>query len=182
MKYSKEQKLKWAKAYREGKLDHSMAPAGVKYKNFLTMVRRWEKLSTLHGDDAVTAGHRKRKYPATYKLRAVARVQAGESAGEVARALGITSNSVVQQWVETYRLLGAKGLESKPKGRKKHAQEETQIPGAGRIGEAQAGELHAGPRDCLLKKLRALAEPEERSQGRNAKPSSRPRRNSRKPN
>lgn len=43
MKYSKEQKLRWAKAYREGKLDHSMAPAGVKYKNFLTMVRRWEK-------------------------------------------------------------------------------------------------------------------------------------------
>ena len=118
MKYSKEQKLRWAKAYREGKLDHSMAPAGVKYKNFLTMVRRWEKLSTLHGDDAVTAGHRKRKYPAAYKLRAVARVQAGESAGEVARALGITSNSVVQQWVETYRLLGAKGLESKPKGRR----------------------------------------------------------------
>ena len=34
---------------------------------------------------------------------------------------------------------------------------------------------------AYLKKLRALAEPEERSQGRNAKPSSRPRRNSRKP-
>ena len=34
---------------------------------------------------------------------------------------------------------------------------------------------------AYLKNLRALAEPEERSQGRNAKPSSRPRRNSRKP-
>ena len=34
---------------------------------------------------------------------------------------------------------------------------------------------------AYLKNLRALSEPEERSQGRNAEPPSRPRRNSRKP-
>lgn len=118
MKYSKEQKLKWIRAYREGRLDRSMAPDGVGRKTFVGMVRRWEKLWALHGDDALAVGRRKREYPAEFKLRAVARVEAGEAMGEVAETLGITSSSVVFQWVKAYRLLGVKGLESKPKGRR----------------------------------------------------------------
>ena len=59
-------------------------------------------------------------------------------------------------WNVPNREKGVDGLKSRPKGRKKHAQEETQIPGAGRTREAQAGELHAGPRERLLKELEGL--------------------------
>ena len=59
-------------------------------------------------------------------------------------------------WVRAYREKGVDGLESRPKGRKKHAQEEAKIPGAGRTRKAQTGELHAGPRERLLKKLEGL--------------------------
>ena len=58
--------------------------------------------------------------------------------------------------VRAYREKGVDGLESRLKGRKKHAQEETQISGAGRTRETQAGELHAGPRERLLKELEGL--------------------------
>ena len=74
----------------------------------------------------------------------------------LARSLGMSCPSSVLMWVRPYREKGVDGLESRSKGGKKHAQEENQIPGAGRTREAQAGELHAGPRERLLKELEGL--------------------------
>lgn len=118
MKYTKEQKLAWVEAYREGRLGASMTPPGIKRSSFVGMVSRWARMAELHGPGAVDCGGRHREYPAAFKLAAARRVEAGESESEVARSLGMANASIVCQWAKAYRKLGPEGLESKPKGRR----------------------------------------------------------------
>lgn len=118
MKYSKEQKLLWVKAYREGKLTFDMTPEGVARETFAKHVRTWARLVEKHGEDAVDSGGRHKAYSADFKLAAVMRVEAGESTGEVAISLGLSTGYMLSQWVRAYRLNGLDGLKSKPKGRK----------------------------------------------------------------
>ena len=156
MKWTSEQKLSWAKAFMDG--EFVPVPEGLSRSiaRWHDRVREWARVLSEYGEEGLNPSRRKRSFPPEAKLAAVKRVLAGESACAVAFSLGMPSHSAVLAWVRAYREKGADGLESRPKGRKTHAQEETQIPGAGRIGEAQAGELHAGPRDCLLKKIEGL--------------------------
>lgn len=118
MKYSKEQKLLWVKAYREGKLTLDKTPEGVARDTFLGNVRNWAKLAEKHGDDAVDCGGRHKAYSADFKLAAIMRVEAGESARDAAVSLGITNHYLILEWAKAYRLGGLDGLKSKPKGRK----------------------------------------------------------------
>ncbi len=64
------------------------------------------------------------------------RVLSGESARAVAHSLGMPNNTFVLSWLRAYREKGVDGLKSRPKGRKKHAQEESEAPGAGQIGNS----------------------------------------------
>ena len=129
VKYSKEQKLLWVKAYREGRLTLDMTPEGVARETFRRHVRTWARLVEKNGEDAVDGGGKYKAYPAGFKLAAVMRVEAGESAGEVAISLGITSQRPLSQWVRAYRLNGLDGLKSKPKGRKPKSMPKKKLSG-----------------------------------------------------
>ena len=156
MKWTFEQKLSWAKAYMDG--EFVPVPEGFPRSmgRWHDKVREWARVLLEYGEEGLNPSRQKRSFPPEAKLAAVKRVLAGEAACAVARSLGMPCPSSVLAWVRAYREKGVDGLESRPKGRKKHAQEEAQIPGAGRIEEAQAGELHADPRERLLKKLEGL--------------------------
>ena len=156
MKWTFEQKLAWVKAYLAGEFIPIPKGFSGTLKGWHHRINEWAHAYSECGEEGLNPSGRHRSFPPEFKLAAVTRVLSGESAQAVAYSLGMPNCTRVAGWVRAYREEGVHGLESKPKGRKKHAQEETQIPGAGRIGEAQAGELHAGPRDCLLRKIEGL--------------------------
>ena len=157
MKWTFEQKLAWAKAYIAG--EFVPIPSGFpgSLKRWHNKVMEWVHVLSEYGEEGLNPSRHTRSFSPEAKLAAVKRVLSGESSRSVAYSIGMPSNTNVLAWVRAYRENGPDGLESRPKGRKKHAQEEeAQIPGAGRIGEAQAGEPHADPRERLLKKLEGL--------------------------
>ena len=156
MKWSFEQKLAWAKAYMAG--EFVPIPAGFPgtLKGWHHKVNKWVRVLLDYGEEGLNPSRHNRSFPPEFKLAAVRRVLSGETISGVARSLGMPETARVSSWVRAYREKGYEGLQSKPKGRKKHAQEEGEVPGAGRTGEAQAGEPHADPRERLLKKLEGL--------------------------
>ena len=156
MKWTFEQKLAWAKAYIAG--EFVPIPYGFQgsLKRWHSKVMEWVHVLLEYGEEGFNPSRRKRVFSPEFKLKAVMRVLSGESSRSVAYSIGMPNNTNVLAWVGAYREKGVGGLESRPKGRKKHAQEESEVPGAGRIGEAQAGEPRADPRERLLKKLEGL--------------------------
>ena len=156
MKWTFEQKLAWVKAYLAGEFVPIPKGFSGTLKGWHRRVNAWAHAYLGCGEEGLNPSGRHRSFPPEFKLAAVMRVLSGESARAVAYSLGMPNCTLVAGWVRAYREEGVHGLESKPKGRKRHAEEETRIPGAGRIGEAQAGELHADPRERLLKKLEGL--------------------------
>ena len=156
MKWTFEQKLAWAKAYVAG--ESVPIPKGFSGapKRWHGRVRRWARVLEAYGEDGLNPSRTVRSFPPEFKLEAVMRVLSGESADSVAFSIGMPCGASVLAWVRAYREKGVEGLQSRPKGRKKHAQEEGEVPGAGRTGEAQAGEPHADPRERLLKKIEGL--------------------------
>ena len=156
MKWTFEQKLAWVKAYLAGEFVPIPKGFSGTLKGWHHRINEWAHAYSECGEEGLNPSGRHRSFPPEFKLAAVMRVLSGESARAVAYSLGMPNCTLVAGWVRAYREEGVHGLESKPKGRKRHAEEETRIPGAGRIGEAQAGELHADPRERLLKKLEGL--------------------------
>ena len=156
MKWTFEQKLAWAKAYIAG--ESVPIPIGFSgsVKKWHKKVMEWVHVLSEYGEEGLNPSGRHRSFSPELKLAAVERVLSGESSRAVAYSLGMPNNMSVLSWLRAYREKGYEGLQSKPKGRKKHAEEEAQIPGVPRAGEAQAGELHADPRERLLKKLEGL--------------------------
>ena len=156
MKWTFEQKLAWVKAY----LAREFVPIPEGFpgtlKRWHGKINAWAHAYLECGEEGLNPSGRHRSFPPEFKLAAVMRVLSGESAQAVAYSLGMPNCTLVTGWLRAYREKGVDGLESRPKGRKRHAEEEAQIPGAGRAGEAQAGELHADPRERLLKKLEGL--------------------------
>jgi transposase-like protein len=117
MRYTKEQRLAWVRAYKEGRLDASTTPSGVARRTFTKHVAEWAKIYDRFGEKALeTSAWRPRSTES--KLGAVMRVESGETASDVSRSLMMKSNSLVLQWVKAYRRHGPDGLESKPKGRR----------------------------------------------------------------
>jgi transposase len=60
-----------------------------------------------------------KNYSAKVKLAAVEKFLAGTSKADVMDEFGISTRAVFNKWVAAYRLLGAQGLASKPRGRPK---------------------------------------------------------------
>ena len=156
MKWTFEQKLAWAKSYMAGEFVPIPKGFSGTLKGWHGNVNRWAHVLLEYGEEGLNPSRHTRSFSPELKLKAVRRVLSGESARAVAYSLGMPCNASVLAWVRAYRENGLDGLESRPKGRKRHAQEEAQIPGVPRAGEAQAGELHADPRERLLKKLEGL--------------------------
>ena len=153
MKWTFEQKMAWIKAYKNrGRVPK---PAGFResQKRWHDRIRNWLRVLEKFGEDGLKhLGTR--AFTAEEKLEAVLRVEGGESMTAVGHSLGMSSCSTVLLWVRAYREKGVDGLQSKPKGRKKHAQEE--IAGTEEDRGAGAGEPTADPRERLLKKLEGL--------------------------
>ena len=156
MKWTFEQKLAWAKAYIAGELVPIPIGFSGSMRKWHKRIRDWAHVLSEYGEDGLNPFRRHRSFSPESKLEAVMRVLSGESSRSVAYSIGMPSNMCVLTWVRAYREKGVEGLQSRPKGRKRHAEEEAQIPGVPRVGEAQAGELHADPRERLLKKLEGL--------------------------
>ena len=149
-----EQKLSWAKAYMDG--EFIPIPEGFPRSmgRWHDKVREWARVLSEYGEEGLNPSGQKRSFPPEAKLAAVKRVLAGESACAVARSLGMPCPSSVLSWARAYREKGVDGLQSKPKGRRKHAQGE--IAGTEEDRGAGAGEPPADPRERLLKKLEGL--------------------------
>ena len=156
MKWTFEQKLSWAKAYMDGEFVPVPKDFPRSTKRWHDKVREWARVLLEYGEEGLNPSRKNRSFSPEAKLAAVKRVLSGESACSVASSLGMPCPSSVLAWVRAYREEGVDGLESRRKGRKRHAEEEAQIPGVPRAGEAQAGEPHADPRERLLKKLEGL--------------------------
>lgn len=154
MKWSFEQKLAWAKSYMAG--EFVPIPEGFpgSMKGWHDKVRRWARVLSKYGEEGLNPSRQTRSFPAEFKLAAVLRVLSGESACSVAYSIGMPSNTRVLSWVRAYREKGVDGLQSRPKGRRPHAQEEDARAREDR--GAGAGEPPAGPRERLLKKLEGL--------------------------
>ena len=156
MKWTFEQKMAWVKAYKNG--EWVPVPAGCPSSptDWHIRICRWAHVLEAYGEDGLRhLGTR--AFSKEDKLRAVARVESGESASAVAYSLGMADCSRVLAWLRAYRESGPEGLESRRKGRKpKGAQEEGGDAGAAADRGAGAGEPPAGARELLLKKIEGL--------------------------
>ena len=154
MKWTFEQKLAWVKAYIAG--DFTPIPKGFagSVEKWHQRVNEWARVLREYGEEGLNPSRHTRSFSPGFKLAAVMRVLSGESARSVAYSLGMPCNASVLTWVRAYREKGAEGLQSKPKGRRPHAQEEDARTREDR--GAGAGEPPAGPRERLLKKLEGL--------------------------
>ena len=155
MKWTFEQKLAWAKAYIVG--ESVPIPIGFSgsMEKWHGRVREWARVLSKYGEEGLNPSRHTRSFSPEFKLATVMRVLSGESARAVAHSIGMPNNTSVLAWVRAYRENGVEGLQSRPKGRRRsHAEEEDQRAGADR--GAGAGELHADPRERLLKKLEGL--------------------------
>lgn len=154
MKWTFKQKLAWVKAYLAG--EFVPIPEGFPgtLRRWHGKINAWAHAYSECGEEGLNPSGRHRSFPPEFKLAAVMRVLSGESARAVAFSLGMPNNMCVLTWVRAYREKGAEGLQSKPKGRRPHAQEEDARTREDR--GAGAGEPPAGPRERLLKKLEGL--------------------------
>ena len=154
MKWTFEQKLAWVKAY----LAKEFVPIPEGFpgtpKGWHHKVNAWAHAYLECGEEGLNPSRHARSFSPEFKLAAVMRVLSGESARSVAYSLGMPCSASVLTWARLYREKGAEGLQSKPKGRRPHAQEED--AGAREDRGAGAGEPPAGPRERLLKKLEGL--------------------------
>lgn len=153
MKWTFEQKMVWIKAYKNGGWVPKPADFRRSQRRWHDKIRGWVHVIEKYGEDGLKH-HSPRAFTAEEKLKAVLRVEGGESLVAVGHSLGMASYSSVLSWLRAYREKGIDGLQSKPKGRRKHAQEE--IAGTEEDRGAGAGEPHADPRERLLKKLEGL--------------------------
>ena len=78
MKYTKEQRLAWVLAYKNGRLDASMTPPGITRRRFSRAVRTLAKVFDRFGEAGLEKSEW-RTYTKEFKLAAVMRVEAGES-------------------------------------------------------------------------------------------------------
>ena len=154
MKWTFKQKLAWVKAYLAG--EFVPIPEGFPgtLRRWHGKINEWAHAYSECGEEGLNPSGRHRSFPPEFKLAAVMRVLSGESARAVAFSLGMPNNMCVLTWVRAYREKGAEGLQSKPKGRRPHAQEEDARTREDR--GAGAGDPPAGPRERLLKKLEGL--------------------------
>lgn len=120
--------------------------------------RRW----VLHGRKVLVAKPTKTQYSFEFKLDVVRKViDEGATAQQVAQQYRLSSATLVQTWVRTYRRLGEDGLKPKPKGRQpKDADSSSQqLTDLARL-EQENERLRA--ENAYLKKLRALMAHERR--------------------
>jgi len=114
MKYSYEYKLECIEKYRQGKWPET--PEGIKEHNFKIKVLNWSKKEAEFGPESLRHRNRNRVFSAEEKYELVAKVLAGAAYKSTAMHAEI-EDSMLHQWVRTYKIKGYEGLAAQRKGR-----------------------------------------------------------------
>ena len=114
MRYSFEFKVECVDMYRQGAWPAT--PEGIKEQNFRQTIRKWARIESALGLDALKHKNFTKEWSADEKLLLISRVFAGESLKSVAYSAGI-EHSVLRKWVTKYKTNGYNGLTKSKKGR-----------------------------------------------------------------
>lgn len=79
---------------------------------------------------------KRRRYTAAFRLKAVQRMEAGESVAPLSRALGVR-RKLLYEWRERYRKEGNPGLERGPGQRRQRPQQGSEQEGQVRIAQLE---------------------------------------------
>ena len=113
MKYTKEQKLKWAEDFNAGRRIET--PPGVSRQCLMNQIREWAR-SLREGGPESLGRKPARKFSLGEKLAAVKRLsEGGASLREIAKEVGCSAPTI-SIWAKSYREKGAFGLQSPEKG------------------------------------------------------------------
>ena len=108
---------------------------------------------TLHGRLCLVEKPTKQQYSFDFKKEVVQRHLAGETAMDLAREFGLSSDQLVKGWSWKWRKGGDEALKPKPKGRPKGSAAPTRLTEEERL-RRQVARLEA--ENAYLKKLRDL--------------------------
>ena len=115
MRYSYEYKRKCVEMYRNG--SYPKTPEGVSEETFKGNVRKWFRIESSQGPDALKHKGQNRIWTPEEKLELISQVLSGKSNKSVAFEAGI-NDGMLYQWVRKYKIYGYNGLIDKKKGRK----------------------------------------------------------------
>jgi len=139
MKYTKEEKIAWAKEYlKTGIIDPPPSCKGKRAReSFGPHVREWAKMLSKYGESYFDRHYR--SHTLKEKLEVVTYA---ERNGRVAAAVryGIQKNTI-DGWLHKFRTQGFDGLKSKPKGRPPKMEDRKTSTTPPKTPEGDAGEL-----------------------------------------
>lgn len=118
MKFTVEEKLKYVKAYKEHKYIPLDSKCRCDIDAWHERIKFWNKLFDKYGEQGLIHKKKNNKYSQSLKFKAINRVINGESYRSVAFALDINNDSLICNWMKSYKKYGLDGLKSKVKGRK----------------------------------------------------------------
>ena len=170
-KYDVEFKKKCIKAYEEKK--ELPKVDGVMPKSMVRYVREWLMLFKKLGERGLTNDVIFRNYSLKDKIKAVKRINKGETYSEVARSIGMRCHSMVRRWHLDYMEHGVAGLQYR-KGIKPSTSVVISNPMKKRLTKAEKEELIALRKrneileieNEYLKKLDALVSKREREEAK----------------
>ena len=170
-KYDVEFKKKCIKAYEEKK--ELPKVDGVLPISMIKFVTQWRLLLKEQGEQGITNDIIYRNYSLKDKIKAVKRINKGETYSEVARSIGMRSHSTVRRWHLDYMKHGVAGLQYK-KGIKPSTSVVISNPMKKRLTKAEKEELIALRKrneileieNEYLKKLDALVSKRERAEAK----------------
>ena len=115
MRWTKEEKLKMVLEYKKN--GFTPIVQGCLRNTMRAQIRKWTRVYDLYGKDGLE--HRSRHWTYEDKIYAVQRVLDGESYGEVAHSLGMSTHTRVLVWHRKYLELGWDSLKLDGRGRKR---------------------------------------------------------------
>jgi transposase-like protein len=170
-KYDVEFKKKCIKSYEEGKPLPNVA--GVLPSSMMRFVTEWRLLFKEQGEKGLTNDIIYRNYSLKDKIKAIRRINKGETYSAVSRSIGMRCHSTVRRWHLDYMKHGVAGLQYK-KGIKPSTSVVISNPMKKRLTKAEREELNALRKrneileieNEYLKKLDALVSKREREEAK----------------
>ena len=159
MRWTKEEKLKMVLEYEKDGFTPTVE--GCTRKTMHENIRKWAKVYDLYGECGLE--HRSRLWTYEDKRNAIQRVLDGKSYHEVARSLGMSTESQVMTWHRKYLELGWDGLKLDGRGRKRKMGNKPIKPSKSKSQAEEIVELrkrleYLEAENAYLKKLAALVQ------------------------
>ena len=159
MRWTKEEKLKMVLEYKKN--GFTPIVEGCLRNSIRIQIRKWARVYDLYGKHGLE--HRSRHWTYKDKIYAVQRVIDGESYGEVAHSLGMSTHTQVLAWHRKYLELGCDGLKLDGRGRKRKMGNKPIKPSKSKSQAEEIVELrkrleYLEAENAYLKKLAALVQ------------------------